>query len=329
MSEFRNELSWSASRHKVFSTCQRRYYYQHYGSQNGWDRNASEEARLIYRLRYMSNCILLAGNVVHDSIGHAMVQWQRKGIEVPEDQLLQYATGRWNVALRQSAAKGWMHDPKRLRCLFEDLYVEEPDRTRLKEEALLRAHICLTNFLRAESWGHIRRSRPHNWLLSDLAPFTSAAIPLPADDVHPPSTIPLFARPDFVCRIRRPAATGDICQIIDWKTGAPNDGDDFQMRFYALFAQEVWGFSCSNIRVRLVYLHPEHEEWERTFTEDHLVAARNDLHKSVMEMKRLLADVATNVPHPIEHFEFASHQRYCSRCSFHSICPKGDRANWA
>ena len=41
--EFKNQFSWSFSRHNSFETCKRKYYYSYYGCWGGWDKNADEK----------------------------------------------------------------------------------------------------------------------------------------------------------------------------------------------------------------------------------------------------------------------------------------------
>lgn len=59
------EWSWSFSRQQLFLSCQRRYYYNYYGSHNGWEFDAEPEAALAYRLKKLTNIYLVLGDAVH------------------------------------------------------------------------------------------------------------------------------------------------------------------------------------------------------------------------------------------------------------------------
>ena len=50
MAGLKNELSWSFSRHQALQACARRYYFKHYKSWGGWERDAEPSVREIYRL---------------------------------------------------------------------------------------------------------------------------------------------------------------------------------------------------------------------------------------------------------------------------------------
>ena len=66
--EFKNQFSWSFSRHNSFETCKRKYYYSYYGCWGGWDKNADEKIKMLYALNKMTSLPMLAGSIVHDEV---------------------------------------------------------------------------------------------------------------------------------------------------------------------------------------------------------------------------------------------------------------------
>ena len=58
-------FSWSHSRGKMFRACQQRYYWHYYRSHRGWERSASEEARLTYQLKQLTTLPLALGSEIH------------------------------------------------------------------------------------------------------------------------------------------------------------------------------------------------------------------------------------------------------------------------
>jgi hypothetical protein len=223
--------------------------------------------------------------------------------------------------LKQSLSGNWSHDPKNVCCLFEDLYVEEPDRTRRKEQGWERIRACLTHFHSSPTWEKIQRTKPDNWIVTDLNPFQTASLSVPMDD-ETYLTIPFHGRPDFgYGRFRDGQPTGR-CYVMDWKTGKPRDSDLAQMRFYALFAEQIWGFPCSDISVRLIYLWPEYEEEETFFSAEQLVGVRKKVKDSFVRMLDLVADKQSNEAVAIENFPQTTQMNLCPSCSFQEICDR-------
>ena len=66
-----HELSWSASRARMFQKCRRRYYLQYYLAWKGWDRQASDERQRAYLLKKMTRMPMLAGDALH----RALEEW--------------------------------------------------------------------------------------------------------------------------------------------------------------------------------------------------------------------------------------------------------------
>ena len=68
------ELSWSYTRHKLFSFCERKYYYHYFGSQNGWlefDSTAKQEK--IFKLKKALSLENWVKNIFTSSLQHAFI----------------------------------------------------------------------------------------------------------------------------------------------------------------------------------------------------------------------------------------------------------------
>ena len=53
------EKSWSISKMKTLENCERDYYYTYYGSHNGWIYSSTDEQKMAWRLKKLTNlCIL-------------------------------------------------------------------------------------------------------------------------------------------------------------------------------------------------------------------------------------------------------------------------------
>src|SRR6056297_1734468 len=66
--DFKNDFSWSNSRHSTFKSCKRKYYFQYYGFWDGWEDNAPERVRTIYQLKKLQNRHTWKGTIIHEAI---------------------------------------------------------------------------------------------------------------------------------------------------------------------------------------------------------------------------------------------------------------------
>ncbi len=209
-----------------------------------------------------------------------------------------------------------MAQPKHFSCILEHYY-EDLDREGNGERAIWCIETCLTNFYDSPTWKQMQNSRPKYWLASDLKPFVKALL----------DGVPVYARPDFgygrpasACGRWDDSGARGKCRVFDWKTGKPRGSHHRQLRYYVLFAEKIWGFSCSDISARLVYLSPSVQEENHDFTPDQLEEARQELHESWAQMKAVLSEVETNTPLDMAEFPVTTQSRGCRYCAFQEIC---------
>ena len=53
---------------KTLNSCEREYYYTYYGSHNGWIFTSSEEQKIAWRLKKLTNLWMCFGEAVHKQI---------------------------------------------------------------------------------------------------------------------------------------------------------------------------------------------------------------------------------------------------------------------
>jgi CRISPR/Cas system-associated exonuclease Cas4 (RecB family) len=308
MADLKNELTWSYSRLRMFSACRRQYYYHYYLKWGGWDRKAPAVNQTAYRLSKMKSMPILVGEIVHGVIEEILQRYRRNGVTMTVEEALAAATLRWQRALDSSRKEEWQNNNKAT-CLMEDYY-EFPDRDRRIELCTLQIAECLRNFYESRTWASLQKSRPENWIAQDGDPFQKAMI----------DGVPMFGRPDLAYKPHNPDGTVSACRIFDWKTGRPREADVVQVRYYALFAQDVWHFPIESIRARLVYLYPDVIENQPDITVEAIDDARNVIKLSFADMQSVLHDVATNTPLSIKHFPVTQQTWRCRHCVFAEIC---------
>ena len=99
------EWSWSHSRDLLFRECQRKYYYQYYGSHNGWLQEAAPEAARLYRLKQLQSLYLLFGDVVHQMADMFIGRWERDKVAFSEDELLSRVRNLMNQAVKNGGRR--------------------------------------------------------------------------------------------------------------------------------------------------------------------------------------------------------------------------------
>lgn len=317
MADLVNELSWSFSRKRLFESCRRRYYYNHYLKWGGWDKNAPEERRVAYRLSKMTTMPIHAGQLVHEIIEQALQRYANNGMSLTLEEAIHHSQSVWQEALFQSLSGGWKTSPKHCLCFVEDYY-QMPDRDLSASAAWERMEICIRNFWSSEVWEKLRQTDKRRWLAYDGDPYQTIDI----------EGVPVHARPDFSYD-NTPSGELRRCLIFDWKTGKPRDSDVLQLRYYAFFAQSVWEVPVERVKAKLVYLYPNTVEQNEEMTPDRLEEARFAMVESFSEMKKVLRDVEANEPQDIEWFPVTQRAYLCKTCQFKEIChdrPEADNA---
>ncbi len=299
------EFSWSQSRRSVFRECPRKYYWNYYGSHNGWLDEASAEARLAWRLKKISNLYMTLGNVVHDIAADAL-QRVRGGGEVPSTaELIDEGRGRlnrvWQLAQRR---QDWERSPGRHPMLMEFYRGTGPSRDRI-EKIRDRLYACL---------GHLPNSESFREAVS--APQVEVKETDRLDYVELEG-VKTYAQPDLLYRL------GDAWRIVDWKTGPRPKGEadahTSQLRTYAVYLRERTDLEDGPIIGRLEYLE-DGESITVPITDRQVASERQAIADSVAAMRTYLDDPLRNAAKPIEQFPLTEDRRWCKSCNFFDLC---------
>lgn len=304
MKEFKNRFSWSVTRHRVFSSCRRQYWFRHYGFWGGWDSRADPRVREIYVLKQLANRFTLAGQVVHAVVADVLNK-HRYGREVELEEAREGALERLRAAFRQSRSGEYRRSPKEAIGLVEHEYAEPvPDSEwqRMRQ----RVETCLENFYASSVRETILGTRIENWL------------PIDTLDSFAFEGTTVYVAPDFALK-----NTQGNALLIDWKTGRPDgDGDRIQIVCYGLFARDKWGVDPERAVGELHYLLTRDVQIV-TLDETALLAGTEHLRSSIREMQALLDDPRANLARE-EAFPKTEDLATCARCNFRRLCwPEG------
>ena len=299
--EFKNEFSWSFSRHSAFNTCKRKYYYSYYGSWGGWEKDADELSKKLYMLNKMTSLPMLAGSIVHDEVERTL-KALRYGKIADQKRSKENVIKNFKTSWAQSKNKDWEESPKWKTNLFEHYYDKKPT-----DEELLGFRDLMLNsidgFFASDSYRFIQTMADTQWLaIEDLDSF----------EVHGAK---LWVKLDFAIR------HGDRVYIYDWKTGKVVKENEVQRAIYAIYAQEKWDVALKLIRLFDVFLNQQIPVKVKP-TEKLLSSASEFIKESIDGMRGLLTNKENNAT-DIDLFPVVIEDREsypCSYCSFQTIC---------
>ena len=162
MTYIENEFSWSKSRDNLFKGCPRKYYFNHYGFWEGWNKNASKKAQELYLLKQLTFKEAWIGQVVHNIIKNLLFQL-KVGNEISLSYALKLLRERLNEDYSNSITKQYKKDPKRIVGFFEheyDLLIAKDEWDKLFK----LAEECLINFYNSDAYREIKATPIKNWI---------------------------------------------------------------------------------------------------------------------------------------------------------------------
>ncbi len=299
MADFKNELSWSTSRRKLWEGCRRAYWYRYYGHWGGWKSEAPPRIQKAWMLGKMTRLHMWTGSIVHETLEEALKEYAATGTFPDRVRMEERAIHRLRRGWVESRDREWERDPRRCVNLMEHYYhhpIHKEDTDKVKADVLL----CLRNFDASKTAGELRASDPASWLNLEVL------------DSFPVDGVKVYIKPDLACR------QGDKVVLYDWKTGRRNPDDLRQLAAYALFARHRWGASAEDILIRAVYLK-EGEVVEAQVEEALLVEIEQEITASIAEMRQVLRDPAQNIA-AAEDFPRVDQAGECRNCFFQELC---------
>ncbi len=298
------QWSWSFTRQQTLLSCPRRYYYNYYGSHNGWEYGASAEAALAYRLKKLSNLYLVLGDALHKSafqIVERLVEGKSlPGADVVEEEMRRHLRRVWRSS--RDDMDMFLRRPNRVDMLQEFYYqMEVSEATLAKINQRLRQ--VAAALVATPVW-------------EDLGEDGAKVIASEQFDTFIIDNTPVFAVPDLLYRVQ-----DGRWIIVDWKTGEEMEDNQDQVALYALYVHKKHGVPPERILTRLEYLSLQVSK-EQTFTGKDLQRVEDEARAGIKEMRDLLVDPAENVPSPKEAFALTKARGQCPLCNFYELCQK-------
>ena len=295
------DFSWSYSRNEKFQECPRDYYYHYYGSHNGWEFEAPEEARLTYRLKNLTSLPLEVGAAVHEGAAAAIHTARSGGAALTVDDLYGLARNRLNKAwLDSKDFDEWERSPK-WRRMFHEFYYDTGIGETPRERAKDQLRTCFRNLLTSESYQEaVAAPRCEIKRVEEFITFN-----VEGTDIH--------AVPDLIYR-----SGDDFWKVVDWKSGRHIEDDSRQACVYALYVREHYGAPAENIGVRVENLFRGSTK-EYSFSEEELDDCADSIVNSVAAMQTYLRDAEQNAPLNKASFPMREDTSRCRFCNFYQL----------
>lgn len=304
------DFNWSQTRLKALEECRRRYYYQTYGSWEGWLDDADSESRLAYRLKQLSALDMAFGNIVH-RFAYELAEISRAGREPPSIATLERQARDHLNERSQVSREEFIADPKNEKMLHGSYYRDGPDE-RAVERVNDKLNNCVANLHDLDVWrrirhGNVRVVRANN----------------PFGDFVPPSLevdgVGVYAIPDLIVFDE----AEDTYIIFEWKTGRPHASDRTQMGLYGLFAERnLTGPPAASSTGRLVYLQDgSHETVD--FSDELIADALDEIRDGIDRMRDFVdpsSDEDENAPVSKDKFQLTDNRWNCRSCNFFELC---------
>ena len=309
MFEFREfpDFSWSHSRDRQFRKCARSYYWQYYGSHNGWldDERVPDDARQAYRLKNLTTLHLVLGDEVHQRCRDAVIA-VKTGRPLPSvDELTRVISGKLrHVCACSKDVESFLRHPKRNPMLQSYFFSREWNSVEV-QAVKFKMERLIANFAELAIWDELRRLRPEEIVLVDKM------------DTIVIGGVRVYAAPDLVLM------PDDRCVLVDWKTGEDEQGVAEQLALYAMFVQQKLGmaFEEGKWSGRAISLLNGAEREYRLSSED-LRTATQRIEHSVDGMREFVMDADQNRPRSKLEFPLAQEKdRYrCPYCPYFPLC---------
>jgi len=325
--DFKNDFSWSNSRLSTFKSCKRKYYFQYYGFWDGWNDDAPERVRTIYRLKKLNSRHTWKGTIIHEAIAFLLKSLLNdKDIDIEE--FKEAVVDKMRDQYKASLSDDYKTNPKNNFGLLEHYYEEEIDDEtwQLLKESVIRS---LDNFRGSEFWAKTQSLSQDDSLAlegdlngseniwNNLSPDLNTWKNLPsgpAADSFSVEGVKVWVKIDFAYRKH----DGSIF-LIDWKSGNSNNKPEpTQLNTYGYYASQVWDIPEEKIHLTAYNVNQD-ERYDRTFSKEEKQETREKILNSVENMKGMLADEEANVARE-DDFPKEENDNFCRHCRYRQVC---------
>lgn len=304
------DITWSYSKRGVFERCQRRYYYEYFGSAVAMTAVEPQQA-VLHQMKALEGRHERAGSLLHLGIKTYLRRAQQE-MPMADSNLVEWLLGLFQRDCEYSRADPDGERPLTVRfppVLLLEYHYRQPDADRLM----------------AESTEHLREAAQAFLSAPVFAPFRQAGM-------RPGALIEQHLRlPGLSCKTdgRLDLAYREDGQvtIVDWKSGGNSgDGtDSLQLAAYALWAQDQYQIIPEAIHIYRALLREAAIE-SFPVTAHLLDQARVRI---LQDAERMAMAQSYGESGRVEAFTPCGQAGVCRLCPFQRVCPEGSKLLYA
>ena len=295
------EKSWSVSKMKVIQNCLREYYYTYYGSHNGWLYESSDEAKIAWRLKKLTNITLMFGEKFHGLIKDII----KNGWKAEPEKIQLYIRNKLNGGVKESIEKynngDWDEYP-RGEMLQEYYYGEKLDIEKINE-IKEKIECCAKGFTASKTYNEVMKSAK-KILEADEENFNYIIV----------NGIKVYTLIDLLY-----IDEDDIYVLVDWKTGKVSEYDAEQLMVYVLYVMEKYKVPIEKIKCRIEYLLLN-KNIEYKFIPEDVDIIKDRINMDINVINAMLIDEKMNMPKCKEEFMKCDNISKCKRCKYKKLC---------
>jgi CRISPR/Cas system-associated exonuclease Cas4 (RecB family) len=296
------EKSWSISKMKVIEGCYREYYYTYYGSHNGWLKDSTNEQKIAWRLKKLTNIWMMFGDKLHQIISQNLREHNKN---IDSDKLKEYIRNKLNLGVKQSIINyrtgQWDEYPKG-EMLQEYYYGAKLDPKNILE-IKNRIEMCSENFIKTNTYLDLINT-DSKLLEADEGTFDYILI----------NGVKVYALIDTLYI----DSEGNYI-IVDWKTGRFSEYDREQLLVYAIYVMQRYGVPLDRIRGRIEYLAIG-EKYDYSFSEQEIEQINLRIINDLRVIDNFLDNPEINKPKDKEVFRRCDDLKKCAKCKYRKIC---------
>ena len=300
------EKSWSISKMKTLENCERDYYYTYYGSHNGWIYTSTDEQKIAWRLKKLSNLWMCFGDVVHREIKGILYICKKDKTKFMNATIFnEISLNKLCNIIRESIqkynTKEWDEYPKGI--MLQEYYYGDKISKQIGDELKERLIKCVNNFYVSKTFEEILKEETII-IENDEDIFSSINY----------EGLKVYSKIDLLYK-----DYDGYYVIVDWKTGKISDGDKEQLLVYAWYVMEKYGVHYSRIKGRIEYLLDGHVE-EILFKLDDIEYIKSKVLNDLKIINYYLDDISLNKAKKKEEFQKTFKTYKCANCKFRMLC---------
>ena len=317
------EFSWSNSRMRLFGNCKRAYFYQYYGSHNGWEDDASQEQVDAYRLKHAISLPL----AFSDALGKAISAYIKSPADIDPDVFELIINRYLHLSCLKAKIKNvWMSSPKKNPMLIELLnYSEGYKSPKVKEiisSVKKRIPLSITNFFKTQTAKEIKDGaeivEAYGRLLPNgSSPFSCGSF---KQKTKKGGELIIYGRADTVHKV------GDKFIATMWHTTTKEEltaeDETLQSKIVAIYLSKRYALEFRKIEVRSVNLITGNTVSYTIDSKDEFMGIMKLIGQSIGWMEKLVEnnDVSVNKPKDISEFPQREDHKHCRNCQYFRLC---------